>query len=101
MGSRTWRGVQLVKHTGPKRPKTWKIIAVDEDPDGETVGEFVVAAADRPAARAAFLAYGLSGMTGPPENMNKPLDLAMEQPGVVFTLDYRSNVWSPVPEGGY
>lgn len=36
-------GVQLVKRRGPERPKTWKIVAVDEDPDGETVGEFVVA----------------------------------------------------------
>lgn len=40
-------------------------------------------------------------MMGPPENMNRTLDLAMEQPGVVFKRDYRSNTWRPVPEGGY
>jgi hypothetical protein len=91
----------LVKGTGPRRPKTWKIIAVDEDPDGETVGEFVVGAADRSAARAAFLAYGLRGMMGPPENMNRPLDLAVERPGVVFKRDCRSNAWRPVPEAGH
>lgn len=94
-------GVQLVTSEGPTNLKTWKIIAVDEDPDGETVGEFVVAAANRPAARAAFLAHGLRGMMGPPRNMNRPLDLAAQQPGVVFKRAYRTDTWLPVPEGGY
>ena len=41
-------------------------IGIDVSPDGDGVAEFVVAAPDRAAARAAFVVHGLRSMHGAP-----------------------------------
>jgi hypothetical protein len=90
----------MAKEKGaPRRIKTWQIIAVDDSPDGEGVAEFVVAAADKTAARSAFVGHGLRGIFDPPRITNGSWDFVVQRPGVVFKLDYRSGLWSPVDGG--
>jgi hypothetical protein len=83
----------------PRRLKTWRITAVDDSPEGEGVAEFVVAAADKSAARSAFVGHGLRGIFGPPAITDRPHDVAVQRPGVVFKLDYRSGAWSALDGG--
>ncbi|GAB3364208.1 hypothetical protein [Modestobacter lapidis] len=72
--------------------KVWKIVARDEV---QAVAEFIVAAETKAMARAAFLAMGLRGAWEPPATV-KPVQEALDRPGVVLRRDWQEGTWTVV-----